>query len=737
MAPSSGRASVLCSSSVDRFLHEILSNLEEDGSFVHLLAHHRRKFRVPFQEMEGFYKKFCHLCLSTILSTGQDSLTASLRKAEQELKTAREDFEVRLAKCHLGAMKQLDVVKGGSGEPSADDRVTFFEPLRHLEEDQKTLVLMIVKEKLQNILDGSASASFLEELRRSMGFDPAKLQSNRAKNGKHGQAGHQELLHGDEDEDDADDLELALRRAKAATRSALRQSEEDKKHIKSLLQELEVCRKQLFTLREQLPRRQLEAVQAAEIVHGLQSVQLEPEEARFVMSELSQSGTGISGKTGIGHEVVFQGAPEDCTSECVSRWHEESGLSLDSLIAVDFKRVTQNRGEEGEAGRPGSVSRIHCTYGKESDAKMAVRTLQDSVLTSQSGKQSRVRVSLASKESGSLQSQTMQDPVPTSPGGKQSRVSASMISNGSGSPLSSIAKPLTHLASDAGDDGTFPGPGGQTEEITVSSVPSPTGGKLPHPCHDSFTPSSPKRLAHIPSPTSRSIQQPERQVLRGATNSEDEDRARAALESEARKDQQIEQLVVENKKLKVCMEELQAKLRQLMGNCTERGFGDEVIEIVNKVGLRPVLACPSRFDLLYQDAFERIERLEELRRRIREERRQMGDERHVREESVLSVVERSPLVILQQLCSEGPVGFSLISPTGSPKRWKRPQRLSTPPSDCTQANSGKPSVMLPLILPKHSPSSASAPNLRALGVSSSSAAPNLQNHAMRGRRLLV
>ena len=77
---------------------------------------------------------------------------------------------------------------------------------------------------------------------------------------------------------------------------------------------------------------------------------------------------------------------------------------------------------------------------------------------------------------------------------------------------------------------------------------------------------------------------------------------RADLQAEvAQKSQQLEETTEENKKLKVCLEELQAKVRQLMGNCKERGMEKEIDEIATNIGLKRVLSCPSRFDILYQD----------------------------------------------------------------------------------------------------------------------------------------
>ena len=172
-------------------------------------------------------------------------------------------------------------------------------------------------------------------------------------------------------------------------------------------------------------------------------------------------------------------------------------------------------------------------------------------------------------------------------------------------------------------------------------------------------------------------------------------------------------------------QELQAKLRHLMGNCSQRGIGEEVSNIANKVGLERLLACPSRFEILYQDAFKRIERLEELRKKSLEERRRILEGApDPCEASVLSVVERSPLVILQQLLSEGPVGYSLISPGGSPKRRKKPKAASSFQTAPAASNSPSraPDVLLPLILPK---------NL------TSASAPSLHSRAMEGRRLLA
>lgn len=69
----------------------------------------------------------------------------------------------------------------------------------------------------------------------------------------------------------------------------------------------------------------------------------------------------------------------------------------------------------------------------------------------------------------------------------------------------------------------------------------------------------------------------------------------------------------ENKKLKVMLEEMKAKLNDLMSECKKKGLGDVVREICDSVGLGKLLTCRSVFEKLYQDALDRVHRLQLLR----------------------------------------------------------------------------------------------------------------------------
>jgi len=652
-----------------------LKKMEEDWNVVQLLAHHRRKFKIPSQDMQTFTRQFCQLCLTTLTSRGQDVLSASLRRVQLELKAARQDFELKLARCNLGAMKQLDRVKGGTGTPLQDDHVTFFEPMRHLSEDQRLLVLMIVKDKLLQILDGSASTSFVEELKQSMGLDPSKLMD------KASPKASDELL---EDEDDVD-LETALRRSKAAASAALRQAEEDRNHARSLQQELDRYRREVFSLKGQLAERQKQLEHLEASMAKLKDLGLEPEEATFVLSELGLE-REVSGASGQGFEVRYDGVPDDCTSDCILKWHSESGLEADSLVAV---QIEDGSSSPSEGRRQPSIL---CTYERHADAEKAVVALQDSVLVSASGKKSTITASMC-------------PPADTSGSPTSRAMAESSTAAAAGRGHFKHPKPLTSPTGSA--------------KLEIVDAPTPTAA-------------SPNSLGRDirPKPLERSPESPHSEASmlsksfspKASTSAPPAGQDLAELTKTRKK---LELLDAENKRLKVCLEELQAKLRHLMGNCSQRGIGEEVSKIANNVGLERLLACPSRFEILYQDAFKRIERLEELRKRSLEERRRILEGApEACEASVLSVVERSPLVILQQLLSEGPVGYSLISPGGSPKRRKKAKAASsfqTAPA-ASISPSRPPDVLLPLILPK---------NL------TSASAPSLHSRAMESRRLLA
>eukprot|EP00929_Paragymnodinium_shiwhaense_P008917 TRINITY_DN112905_c0_g1_i1.p1 TRINITY_DN112905_c0_g1~~TRINITY_DN112905_c0_g1_i1.p1 ORF type:complete len:593 (+),score=181.96 TRINITY_DN112905_c0_g1_i1:119-1897(+) len=82
---------------------------------------------------------------------------------------------------------------------------------------------------------------------------------------------------------------------------------------------------------------------------------------------------------------------------------------------------------------------------------------------------------------------------------------------------------------------------------------------------------------------------------------------------------QIEGLQSENTKLKLLLEELRAKLCDLMTESRKKGLGPHMELMTEKVGLKWVLRADSVFSRLYQDAMDRVVRLEKLRERVHRE----------------------------------------------------------------------------------------------------------------------
>eukprot|EP00928_Gymnodinium_smaydae_P028407 TRINITY_DN21674_c0_g1_i1.p1 TRINITY_DN21674_c0_g1~~TRINITY_DN21674_c0_g1_i1.p1 ORF type:complete len:675 (-),score=104.74 TRINITY_DN21674_c0_g1_i1:14-1843(-) len=83
----------------------------------------------------------------------------------------------------------------------------------------------------------------------------------------------------------------------------------------------------------------------------------------------------------------------------------------------------------------------------------------------------------------------------------------------------------------------------------------------------------------------------------------------------------IDKLQEENKQLKVMLEELRAKLGEMIREGAKKGIGQAMDQLVDKVGLREVLDVRSIFERLYQDAKDRIVRLQKLRERFQQERK--------------------------------------------------------------------------------------------------------------------
>jgi len=84
--------------------------------------------------------------------------------------------------------------------------------------------------------------------------------------------------------------------------------------------------------------------------------------------------------------------------------------------------------------------------------------------------------------------------------------------------------------------------------------------------------------------------------------------------------EEVVKLKKENKRLRLMLEELRAKLADLMEECKKQGLEATVAKIADVVGLSKVLQIHCVFERLYQDAMDRIGRLEALRQRYRASR---------------------------------------------------------------------------------------------------------------------
>jgi len=86
---------------------------------------------------------------------------------------------------------------------------------------------------------------------------------------------------------------------------------------------------------------------------------------------------------------------------------------------------------------------------------------------------------------------------------------------------------------------------------------------------------------------------------------------------------QIDEKTEEIKRLKLMMEELQMKMKELMDQC-RRKFGGDVKKMAADLGLDELMKEHTVFQRLYDDALDRVDRLEKLRDKIRRERRPAG-----------------------------------------------------------------------------------------------------------------
>merc|ERR1712100_633942 len=81
----------------------------------------------------------------------------------------------------------------------------------------------------------------------------------------------------------------------------------------------------------------------------------------------------------------------------------------------------------------------------------------------------------------------------------------------------------------------------------------------------------------------------------------------------------LDELSNERRKLKLMLEELQTKLKELMTEY-RRKFGDAATKVADGLGLKELLKEETVFQRLYDDALDRVHRLEKLRQKVRMEK---------------------------------------------------------------------------------------------------------------------
>jgi chromosome segregation ATPase len=123
----------------------------------------------------------------------------------------------------------------------------------------------------------------------------------------------------------------------------------------------------------------------------------------------------------------------------------------------------------------------------------------------------------------------------------------------------------------------------------------------------------------------------------------------------------LEEQANENKSLKLMIQELQEKLKELMEKCRRKGIGKEVAQLAEELGLQEVLKENTVFQRLFDDALHRIQRLEKLREKVRKEQSRAwpdGVKHSPRTAAVLqgsAVGAVSPEVPVRQAMEENPL----------------------------------------------------------------------------------
>mmetsp|Transcript_17752 Transcript_17752/g.31067 ORF Transcript_17752/g.31067 Transcript_17752/m.31067 type:complete len:664 (+) Transcript_17752:3-1994(+) len=111
--------------------------------------------------------------------------------------------------------------------------------------------------------------------------------------------------------------------------------------------------------------------------------------------------------------------------------------------------------------------------------------------------------------------------------------------------------------------------------------------------------------------------------------------------------EELQNMLDENTRLKVALEEMKAKLNDLVQECSKKGLDMKIVEkSMEKVGL-DMYRCRNIFARLYKDAVDRIDRMDKLRERYRVEKERRHAPDNILPEESLAAEVRQKLTIAQ------------------------------------------------------------------------------------------
>jgi myosin heavy subunit len=113
----------------------------------------------------------------------------------------------------------------------------------------------------------------------------------------------------------------------------------------------------------------------------------------------------------------------------------------------------------------------------------------------------------------------------------------------------------------------------------------------------------------------------------------------------------LDEQSAETQKLKLMLEELQNKLKELMTEY-RRKFGDAATKIADGLGLKELLKEETVFQRLYDDALDRVHRLEQLRAKVRKEKGLVGEPPYTEVPILQAVEESQPTPAIRELVRE-------------------------------------------------------------------------------------